>query len=232
MANFVKESVENSGMKCVGMYDPFGNGDYKEFSDITENVDAIIDFSHFSLTNKILEYAISIRKPVVIATTGHTDEQKNEIKEASKKIAILKATNTSLGVNIMNEIVAYATRLLVDFDIELIEKHHNRKIDAPSGTAITLLETINSSLSDKKSYIYGREGNNKRGNNEIGVHSIRAGNIVGEHSIIYSNGDEVIEIKHEALSRRIFSDGAVKAVLFLVNKNNGYYGMRDVLNIK
>ncbi len=232
MANFVKESIENRGLKCVGMYDPLGNGDYKEFSDITENVEVIIDFSHFSLTKNILQYAISIKKPVVIATTGHTAEQQHEIREASEKIAILKATNTSLGVNIMNEIVAYATKLLVDFDIELIEKHHNRKIDAPSGTAITLLETINCNLPDKKIYTYGREGTNKRVNNEIGVHSIRAGNIVGEHSIIYSNGDEIIEIKHEALSRRIFSDGAVKAALFLLDKRNGYYSMRDVLNIK
>ena len=222
MASFVKESIESSNHKCVGMYDPLGNGNYKDLKEIVTKIDGIIDFSHFSLTEEILKYAIEINSPLVIATTGHTDEQKLKIEEASKKIAILKATNTSLGVNIMNQIVSYATKLLADFDIELIEKHHNRKIDAPSGTAATLLEVINESLSEKKNFVYGREGNKKREKNEIGVHAIRAGNIVGEHTVIFSSGDEIIEIKHEALSRKIFADGAVKAILSLTNKPSGY----------
>ena len=199
--------------------------------EIVNKIDGIIDFSHFSLTEEILKYAIEINSPLVIATTGHTDEQKLKIEEASKKIAILKATNTSLGVNIMNQIVSYATKLLADFDIELIEKHHNRKIDAPSGTAATLLEVINESLSEKKNFVYGREGNKKREKNEIGVHAIRAGNIVGEHTVIFSSGDEIIEIKHEALSRKIFADGAVKAILSLTNKPSGLYLLKDILNI-
>ena len=232
MASFVKESIESSNHKCVGMYDPLGNGNYKDLKEIVTKIDGIIDFSHFSLTEEILKYAIEINSPLVIATTGHTDEQKLKIEEASKKIAILKATNTSLGVNIMNQIVSYATKLLADFDIELIEKHHNRKIDAPSGTAATLLEVINESLSEKKNFVYGREGNKKREKNEIGVHAIRAGNIVGEHTVIFSSGDEIIEIKHEALSRKIFADGAVKAILSLTNKPSGLYLMKDILNIK
>ena len=231
MASFVKESIESSNHKCVGMYDPLGNGNYKDLKEIVNKIDGIIDFSHFSLTEEILKYAIEINSPLVIATTGHTDEQKLKIEEASKKIAILKATNTSLGVNIMNQIVSYATKLLADFDIELIEKHHNRKIDAPSGTAVTLLEVINESFSEKKNFVYGREGNKKREKNEIGVHAIRAGNIVGEHTVIFSSGDEIIEIKHEALSRKIFADGAVKAILSLTNKPSGLYLMKDVLNI-
>ena len=231
MASFVKESIESSNHKCVGMYDPLGNGNYKDLKEIVNKIDGIIDFSHFSLTEEILKYAIEINSPLVIATTGHTDEQKLKIEEASKKIAILKATNTSLGVNIMNQIVSYATKLLADFDIELIEKHHNRKIDAPSGTAATLLEVINESLSEKKNFVYGREGNKKREKNEIGVHAIRAGNIVGEHTVIFSSGDEIIEIKHEALSRKIFADGAVKAILSLINKTSGLYLMKDILNI-
>ena len=231
MASFVKESIESSNHKCVGMYDPLGNGNYKDLKEIVNKIDGIIDFSHFSLTEEILKYAIEINSPLVIATTGHTDEQKLKIEEASKKIAILKATNTSLGVNIMNQIVSYATKLLADFDIELIEKHHNRKIDAPSGTAVTLLEVINESLSEKKNFVYGREGNKKREKNEIGVHAIRAGNIVGEHTVIFSSGDEIIEIKHEALSRKIFADGAVKAILSLINKPSGLYLMKDILNI-
>ena len=231
MATFVKESIKNSNNECVGMYDPLGNGDYKRLSEINAKIDGIIDFSHFSLAEEILKYAIEIKSPLVIATTGHTDEQKLKIEEASKKIAILKATNTSLGVNIMNEIVSYATKLLADFDIELIEKHHNRKIDAPSGTAVTLLEVINESLSEKKNFVYGREGNEKREKNEIGIHAIRAGNIVGEHTVIFSSGDEIIEIKHEALSRKIFADGAVKAILSLKSKPSGLYLMKDILNI-
>ena len=231
MASFVKESIESSNHKCVGMYDPLGNGNYKDLKEIDNKIDGIIDFSHFSLTEEILNYAIEINSPLVIATTGHTDEQKLKIEEASKRIAILKATNTSLGVNIMNQIVSYATKLLADFDIELIEKHHNRKIDAPSGTAVTLLEVINESLSEKKKFVYGREGNKKREKNEIGVHAIREGNIVGEHTVIFSGGDEIIEIKHEALSRKIFADGAVKAILSLINKPSGLYLMKDILNI-
>jgi 4-hydroxy-tetrahydrodipicolinate reductase len=231
MASFVKESIESSSHKCVGMYDPLGNGNYKDLKEIDTKIDGIIDFSHFSLAEEILKYAIEISSPLVIATTGHTGEQKRKIEEASKKIAILKATNTSLGVNIMNQIVSYATKLLADFDIELIEKHHNRKIDAPSGTAVTLLEVINESLSEKKNFVYGREGNKKREKNEIGVHAIRAGNIVGEHTVIFSSGDEIIEIKHEALSRKIFADGAVKAILSLISKPSGLYLMKDVLNI-
>ncbi|MGB4842276.1 MAG: 4-hydroxy-tetrahydrodipicolinate reductase [Leptotrichiaceae bacterium] len=231
MASFVKESIESSNHKCVGMYDPLGNGNYKDLKEIVTKIDGIIDFSHFSLTEEILKYAIEINSPLVIATTGHTDEQKLKIEEASKKIAILKATNTSLGVNIMNQIVSYATKLLADFDIELIEKHHNRKIDAPSGTAVTLLEVINESFSEKKNFVYGREGNKKREKNEIGVHAIRAGNIVGEHTVIFSSGDEIIEIKHEALSRKIFADGAVKAILSLTNKPSVLYLMKDILNI-
>ena len=231
MASFVKESIESSNHKCVGMYDPLGNGNYKDLKEIVTKIDGIIDFSHFSLTEEILKYAIEINSPLVIATTGHTDEQKLKIEEASKKIAILKATNTSLGVNIMNQIVSYATKLLADFDIELIEKHHNRKIDAPSGTAVTLLEVINESFSEKKNFVYGREGNKKREKNEIGVHAIRAGNIVGEHTVIFSSGDEIIEIKHEALSRKMFADGAVKAILSLTNKPSGLYLMKDILNI-
>lgn len=231
MASFVKESIESSNHKCVGMYDPLGNGNYKDLKEIDNKIDGIIDFSHFSLTEEILNYAIEINSPLVIATTGHTDEQKLKIEEASKRIAILKATNTSLGVNIMNQIVSYATKLLADFDIELIEKHHNRKIDAPSGTAVTLLEVINESLSEKKKFVYGREGNKKREKNEIGVHAIRGGNIVGEHTVIFSGGDEIIEIKHEALSRKIFADGAVKAILSLTNKPSGLYLMKDILNI-
>ena len=234
MAQYVKESVINFGNEFVGFVDPLGNGDFKNLKENNVHFDAIIDFSYFSLLEDVLEAGINKKVPVLIATTGHSEAQIKEIEEASKKIPIIKATNTSVGVNIVNEIVAFATRLLKDFDIEIVEKHHNRKIDAPSGTANTLLEIVKENLdNDGKDYriVYGREGHSKRVEKEIGVHSIRGGNIVGEHTVIYAKNDEIIEIKHEALSRKMFSDGAVKATEFLFGKKAGLYTMKDVLGL-
>ncbi len=237
MAQYVKESVINSGNEFVGLVDPLGNGDFENLKNLKENnvdFDAIIDFSHFSLLEDVLEAGINKKVPVLIATTGHSEEQLKKIEEAAKQIPIIKATNTSVGVNIVNEIVAFATKLLKDFDIEIIEKHHNRKIDAPSGTANTLLEVVKENLNESgRDYrtVYGREGHSKRAEKEIGVHAIRGGNIVGEHTVIYAKNDEIIEIKHEALSRKMFSDGAVKAVEFLSGKKAGIYTMKDVLGL-
>ena len=235
MAQYVKESIINSKNEFVGFVDPLGKGDFVNLKGENSNVeyDAIIDFSHFSLINDVLEAGIAKKVPVLVATTGHTEEQLKKIEKAAELIPVIKATNTSLGVNIVNEIVAFATKLLKDFDIEIVEKHHNRKIDAPSGTASTLLEIVKENLNDGNDYrtVYGREGYSKRAEKEIGVHAIRGGNIVGEHTVIYAKNDEIIEIKHEALSRKMFSDGAVKAIEFLSGKNAGKYTMRDVLGI-
>ena len=235
MAQYVKESIINSKNEFVGFVDPLGKGDFVNLKGENSNVeyDAIIDFSHFSLIDDVLEAGIAKKVPVLVATTGHTEEQLKKIEKAAELIPVIKATNTSLGVNIVNEIVAFATKLLKDFDIEIVEKHHNRKIDAPSGTASTLLEIVKENLNDGNDYrtVYGREGYSKRAEKEIGVHAIRGGNIVGEHTVIYAKNDEIIEIKHEALSRKMFSDGAVKAVEFLKGKDAGKYTMRDVLGI-
>lgn len=231
MAQFVKESVLNSGNEFVGFVDPLGNGDFTSLKEKDIDFDAIIDFSHFSLIDEVIDVAVAKKVPLIVATTGHTEEQLEKIEKASTKIPIIKATNTSLGVTVVNEIVAYATKLLKDFDIEIVEKHHNRKIDAPSGTATTLLEVVKENLEDTHSTVYGREGHSKRAEKEIGVHAIRGGNIVGEHTVIYAKNDEIIEIKHEALSRKMFSDGAVKAVIYLKDKKAGKYTMKDVLGI-
>lgn len=231
MAQLTKEAVENSGNNVLAMIDPLGNGDYENLKAFDKKCDVIIDFSHFSSISDILSYSVEHKIPVIIATTGHTEEQMAEITKASVNIPILKTTNTSLGVSIVNEILSYATKLLKGFDIELIEKHHNRKIDAPSGTANTMLEIIRENLDRETELVYGREGHKKREPKEIGVHVIRAGNIVGEHSVLFSKGDEIIEIKHEALSRRIFADGAADAATKLINKKNGLYSMKDLLNI-
>ncbi len=231
MAQYVKESIINSENEFVGYVDPLGNGDFVNLKNEKADYDAIIDFSHFSLIDDVLEGALSKKVPLVIATTGHTVEQEEKIEKASKEIPIIKATNTSLGITVVNEIVAYATRMLKDFDIEIVEKHHNRKIDAPSGTAMTIMEKIKENLEEEYDIIYGRQGYSRRAEKEIGIHAIRAGNIVGEHTVIYAKNDEIIEIRHEALSRKMFSDGAVKAVMYLKDKKPGKYTMKDVLGI-
>ncbi len=218
MAQYVKESILNTGNEFLGFIDPLGNGDYVTLKNTDIEYEGIIDFSHFSLLEEVLESAIEKNVPLLIATTGHSEEQLKKINEAADKIPLIKATNTSVGVSVLNEIVAYATKLLQGFDIEIIEKHHNRKIDAPSGTANTLLEIINENLKEEYDTVYGREGHSKRKEKEIGMHSIRGGNIVGEHSVIFAKNDEIIEIKHEALSRKIFSDGSVKAIIYLKGK--------------
>ena len=232
MAQHVKESILNTGNEFVGFVDPLGNGDFVTLKNSDIEYEGIIDFSHFSLLEEVLESSIEKNVPLLIATTGHSEEQLKKITEAADRIPLIKATNTSVGVTVLNEIVAYAARLLQGFDIEIIEKHHNRKIDAPSGTANTLLEVINSNLDEKYDVVYGREGYSKRTEKEIGVHSIRGGNIIGEHSVIFAKNDEIIEIKHEALSRKIFSDGSVKAIGYLKDKKPGMYTMKDVLGIK
>ena len=232
MAQYVKESILNTGNEFLGFIDPLGNGDYVTLKNTDIEYEGIIDFSHFSLLEEVLESAIEKNVPLLIATTGHSEEQLKKINEAADKIPLIKATNTSVGVSVLNKIVAYATKLLQGFDIEIIEKHHNRKIDAPSGTANTLLEIINENLKEEYDTVYGREGHSKRKEKEIGMHSIRGGNIVGEHSVIFAKNDEIIEIKHEALSRKIFSDGSVKAINYLKGKKPGMYTMKDVLGIK
>ena len=232
MAQHVKESILNTGNEFVGFVDPLGNGDFVTLKNSDIEYEGIIDFSHFSLLEEVLESSIEKNVPLLIATTGHSEEQLKKINEAADKIPLIKATNTSVGVSVLNEIVAYATKLLQGFDIEIIEKHHNRKIDAPSGTANTLLEIINENLKEEYDTVYGREGHSKRKEKEIGMHSIRGGNIVGEHSVIFAKNDEIIEIKHEALSRKIFSDGSVKAINYLKGKKPGMYTMKDVLGIK
>ena len=232
MAQYVKESILNTGNEFVGFVDPLGNGDFLTLKNSDIEYEGIIDFSHFSLLEKVLESAIEKNVPLLVATTGHSEEQLKKITQAADKIPLIKATNTSVGVTVLNEIVAYATKLLQGFDIEIIEKHHNRKIDAPSGTANTLLEIINENLKEEYDTVYGREGHSKRKEKEIGMHSIRGGNIVGEHSVIFAKNDEIIEIKHEALSRKIFSDGSVKAINYLKGKKPGMYTMKDVLGIK
>lgn len=195
-----------------------------------EKGDIIIDFSHFSRIPNMLNFAVNNNIPIVICTTGYDDKILSQIKEASSEIPILLSSNTSIGINLMNDLVSKMAENLNGFDIEIIETHHNKKVDSPSGTAKTLFNAINQTLENKMNLINGREGNHKRDKNEIGIHSIRGGSVVGEHRVIFYGDDESIEIKHSAMSKKIFVYGAIKAAKFLIGKKPNLYSMKDVLS--
>ncbi|TDT72363.1 dihydrodipicolinate reductase [Hypnocyclicus thermotrophus] len=239
MGKLVCDEVQkDNSLNFVAAIDPFIKEEtdkvYKSLNKVKENIDVIIDFSNPANIDEILEYCIKNDINLLIATTGFSKEQEKNIKEASKKIGVLQAANTSLGVNLIAETIKYfAQTLYENFDIEIIEKHHNQKVDSPSGTAKLFFNAINDSLPEKKEAINGREGIiGKRTKNEIGIHAVRGGSIVGEHTIIFAGTDEIIEVKHEALSKRIFAKGAVVAAKYLINKPAGNYKMKEVLNLK
>ena len=204
---------------------------YTNFADAKETFDVIIDFSHPSSLEDTLSFAISNKKPLVLATTGYSPEQTELIREASEKIPVFFSANMSLGINLLIDLVKKATSLLQDgFDIEIIEKHHNQKIDAPSGTALAIADAINETCDKSNEYVYDRHSTRKkRSKNEIGIHSLRGGTIVGEHSVIFAGNDEFIEIKHTATSKEIFAVGAIKAAKFLIGKEAGFYAMNDII---
>lgn len=206
---------------------------YTDPNRVKEDVDIIIDFSHPSALEGILNYAIEKSLPIVIATTGHSEAQKELIINASKLIPVLLSANMSLGINLMLELVKRATKMLHgSFDIEIIEKHHNQKIDSPSGTALTIADNINSALpGNEMKYVYDRHSSmQKRTRDEIGIHSIRGGTIAGEHTVIFAGNDEMIEIKHTAVSKDLFAEGATKAAVFLYGKAPGFYKMQDIFS--
>lgn len=203
---------------------------YYKMSDIKESADVIIDFSHHSTIDDTLLYATKTKTPLVIATTGFNDEELIKIKNASNIIPIFHSSNMSLGVNVLVKLVKEAAKALNGFDIEIIEKHHNKKLDAPSGTAVMIANGVKYVLPDSE-YIYGRHGrSDKRFSNEIGIHAIRGGTIVGEHTTIFAGHDEVVEIKHSAQSKDIFAKGAIAAAKFLVKQDVGYYNMNNMLD--
>lgn len=193
--------------------------------------DVIIDFSHPSTLDGLLSYCLDNGVPLVIATTGYSEEQIAQIKKAAESIPVFFTFNMSLGINLLAELAKKAATVLEgQFDIEILEKHHNQKLDAPSGTAIMLADAINDSLNEKCSYVYDRHSvRAKRSKTEIGMHSIRGGTIVGEHEIIFAGRDEVISLKHEAHSKSVFAVGSVNAAIFLSGKTAGLYAMGDML---
>ena len=208
-----------------------GNKIYETIKDFDGNGDVIIDFSTPSSIDDLLEYAKDKNLALVIGTTGFKDPDLKKIEEASKDARIFRSSNMSLGINLLLDLVARASKVLPDFDIEIIEKHHNQKIDAPSGTAYMIADKINDVFDNDRVYTFGRSSSSqKRSKKEIGIHAIRGGSIVGEHTTIFAGNDEVLEIKHNAESKNVFAEGAIAASKFILEKENGLYNMDDLIN--
>jgi 4-hydroxy-tetrahydrodipicolinate reductase len=204
---------------------------YPNFYDIKEKVDAIIDFSSPAVLTGELNYAIEKNVPAVLASTGYSEEQLKQIDEASKKVAIFKTANFSLGVNLLVELVKQAALVLGEkFDIEIVEKHHNQKVDAPSGTALMLADSANSAFAEKKPYVKSRDGIIGKRGNEIGISAVRGGTIVGEHDVMFCGEDEVITLSHAAYSKKVFAVGAIRAAKWIAGKPAGRYDMKNVLS--
>lgn len=222
--------------KILAGYDMNNNikNSYPVFNDIgscTLKTDVIIDFSNPEALEKISGYAVSKKIPLVLATTGLSQNQIKALEAASKHIPVFFSANMSLGVNLLIDLVKKAAKVLEqDFDIEIVEKHHNQKVDAPSGTALAIADSINNILDNKQEYIYDRHSRRrKRSRSEIGIHAVRGGTIVGEHSVIFAGNDEIIEINHTALSKDVFGVGALRAAAFICKKAPGLYGMKDLI---
>lgn len=204
---------------------------YSSFDEIKEDADVIIDFSNPALLNDLLDFAVKKSMPVVIATTGYDESQKKQIEEASRKTSVFFTYNMSLGINLLANLAKKAVQVLGNgFDIEIIEKHHNQKIDAPSGTALMLADAICEELNKPMKYEYDRHSKReKRTKNEIGMHAVRGGTIVGEHEIMFAGRDEIITLSHSARSKEVFAVGAVNAALFLKDKPAGMYSMKEMI---
>lgn len=203
---------------------------FKSFDDITTTADVIIDFSNPAVLGDLLSYAKEKKLAAVIATTGFSDEQMRSIYSAAAEIPVFFSFNMSLGINLLAELARKAASVLGGFDIEIIEKHHNQKIDAPSGTAILLANEINDELKGKMNYEFDRHSKReKRTDTEIGIHAIRGGTIVGEHDVMFAGRDEIITLSHSARSKEVFAVGAVNAAEFLSGKPNGIYSMKELV---
>lgn len=204
---------------------------YASFGEVRENADVIIDFSHHSAVYDVLNYAKEHSTPAVIATTGHDEDETAYIEKCAEDVAVFYSRNMSIGINLMIALAKKAASVLgTSFDIEIVEEHHNKKLDAPSGTALMIADAVRDTLDTDTHYVYDRHlERRQREKNEIGIHSIRGGNIVGEHEIIFAGQDEVIRIHHSAASREVFAKGALSAALYLSKQKKGYHNMESML---
>ena len=218
--------------KFTGIENP-----YPVFTSLAEcdvQADVVIDFSNAAAVDELLDVCVEKTLPVVLCTTGLSEGQLAKVKEAGEKVAVLRSANMSLGVNLLMKLLKDAAKVLAPagFDIEIVEKHHNQKVDAPSGTAIALADSINEAMADQYVYNYDRSHERKkREKNEIGIVAVRGGTIVGQHDVIFAGADEVIEFHHTAYSKAIFGKGAVEAAKFLAGKPAGMYDMSDVIGL-
>lgn len=216
--------------KFTGIENP-----YPVFTSLAEcdvQADVVIDFSSAAAVDELLDVCVEKTLPVVLCTTGLSEEQLQKVEEASKKVAVLRSANMSLGINLLMQLLKEATKVLspAGYDIEIVEKHHNQKLDAPSGTAIALADSINEAADGQYEYVYDRsQVRKKRDKKELGISAVRGGTIVGEHEVLFAGIDEVIEFKHTAYSRTVFGKGAVEAAKFLAGKEAGKYDMSDVV---
>lgn len=228
---------EDDGIEIVAGVDAYTGiaNDYPVFETVGAcdvEADVVIDFSSAKAVDGLLDYCESKKLPVVLCTTGMSEEQLQRVEEVSGKTAVLKSANMSLGINLLLKLLKDATKVLAGagFDIEIVERHHNQKIDAPSGTALALADSVNEAMEEPCTYVYDRsQKREKRGKKEIGISAVRGGTIVGDHEVIYAGADEVIEFKHTAYSKAVFGKGAVEAAKFLAGKPAGRYDMADVI---
>ena len=227
----------DEGIELVAGIDKYTGivNDYPVFESLEKcdvEADVIIDFSNAAAADALLTYCEEKKMPVVLCTTGLSEEQLAKIPEAAKKTAVLKSANMSLGINLLMKLLKEATKVLAPagYDMEIVEKHHNQKLDAPSGTAIALADSMNEAMDEAYHYVYDRSAvRQKRDTKEIGISAVRGGTIVGEHEVLFAGTDEVIEFKHTAYSKTIFGKGAVEAAKFLAGKPAGLYDMSDVI---
>jgi len=222
----VKKIDEGEAFDLVGVVDALGQGTVTTFAEVKEIPDVVIDFSHPKSLKGILSFALTHHVPVVLATTNYSEADERAIQEASKQIPIFKTANLSFGIQALLKAIKTLQELLPEADIEIVETHHRRKVDAPSGTAHMLVNALNDS---HQSVVYGRKGEQKRTANEIGVHSLRGGTVNGIHEVNFLLDDEVISIKHQAENKWVFVKGALKAATFVVKQTRGLYEMKDIL---
>ena len=233
VAKLCKNSYRGSAL-YAGV-DPNAKGDecellFKSFDEIdnTDEIDCIVDFSHHSVTPALLDFSIANKLPLVLATTGHTEDEISEIHEAAKKIPLFSSGNMSLGIALLIELAKKTAEAMPEAEIEIVESHHNRKLDAPSGTALMIADAIKEVRPEAYTNL-GRSGHGKRTHDEIGIHSIRMGNIVGIHEVIVGTENQTITLKHEAHNRALFAEGALAAAAFIVDMPEGLYDMKSMI---
>ena len=235
ITGIVKERDDAEIVAGIDVFDGITTNGYPVFTDINAcdvEADVVIDFSNASAVDKLMDYCEAKNLPLVLCSTGLSEEQLSKVKTLSGKIAVLKSANMSLGINLLQKLLKDAAAILgpSGYDIEIVEKHHRMKLDAPSGTALALADSVNEALNNEYEYVYDRSTRReKRPDKEIGISAVRGGTIVGDHDVIFAGTDEVITFSHSAYSRAVFAKGAVSAAVFLAGKKPGFYDMSNVI---